>query len=184
MRKFLLLFSLLASIAIGSTLIPHEKESQATVGITAPDGYSIACISGFFRTVPHFCGLNTVPFSVNTLILDSTCRNVDFTSVTPLLPLSASAILINLSTTINSNNAIAQRQLSTSFYLDNTCTNAYTADTYGVREEVAVVAGTTLFNSHTHLLLPVITRKLFYMGVPTSGGTGSAYSVNVIGYYD
>lgn len=179
-RFFASVFLTLLMFACGP--IPQE-EAQSNVGITAPDGFSIACYTGFTRTTPHFCADTTSSAAIYTATLDNTCRNFDLTISVPVVPTSSKFVYGQAAFVINSNNAIAIRNVIMTFYWDNTCTTAFGSAKQSIREFAAVAAGTELSNPNFQMMVPVVAQKIYYKGT-TTGGVNSLFSFIPFGYYD
>lgn len=178
MKKFLLIPLLVLLFACGPALVPQEAES--TVGITAPDAYSIACITGFVRTAPHICLLNgATNLNPGAITYDACSTWV----VSASLPSNTRAVVLEISLQIDTANVVnIERSLSMNVYTTNACTLNVGQLKYGNNEWVANVtrpAG----NLRSQFFVPVFSGNLFYLVSRSSCATCLA-TIKVVGYYD
>lgn len=183
MKKF---FSIVALALLAFACGPVPNEVESNVGITAPDGYAVACYTGYTRTTPHYCADTThssASYTATSVELDGTCRNFDISTGPPVLPTSVKFLQAQVAVLINSGNVIGIRQISMSFYWDASCTTFFGSLKQSTREEVAVAAGTELLNPNFQVQLPVLSQKVYYKGT-TTGGVNSVFTMIPLGYFD
>jgi hypothetical protein len=177
--KFAGLKFIVAVFLVGllATIVP-DKHAQSGMTITAPDGYSINCVSGYVRAAPHYCIASGAISGVT--ITNTACSTLSFT-----LPNSTRAWSIKLSVSINSKNAVAARNQQFSTWLENTCNNLIIASNWGAWEHVAVPA--TIIAIHDEEMVVkatttgVNTSSIFYKTLSALDGDLVLY---VTGYYD
>lgn len=179
------LFSLVAILlfAFACGPLPQEHEAESAVGITAPDGYSVLCITGFTRLVPHICSLLTATPTSFSTTQDNTCRSFDLSSGSLIVPSSTKFIEGIAAIQINSGNAVVIRNTSLSWFLDASCVTQYSSTVMTIREMVATVAGTELTTVNTLVRIPLVSQRIYYKAF-SSGGTGSLSSLVPTAYYD
>ena len=180
--KQILIGLLLSCIPFLGSCAPEEP-AEATVVITAPDGYAATCPTNYTRSVPHFCTLAT-SLSVATLVNDNTCRSVNFAS---LYGVSTSARLLRVGVEfdINSQSVVGTRRIDLALYSNSACTTqVYPNLIFEAREEVAI-AVTEL--SHVRFLvvdmIPAANAVLFYKGLLTLCANCSS-GITSMGFYD
>jgi hypothetical protein len=178
-----LLVSILAILVSWFTLGPDIQKAQSTVNITAPDGFAVTCASSYKRFTPHYCFLPGVGASAN-LTLGNVCTQLDFNALF-LVPTSASGVDVVLGVVITSANAVGIRTISIQFFTAAGCgTNVGLAKTYAVREEVAAVAGTFLYQGDAfYTKFPLISGSIWYK-VNDGARVSQVAQVVMVGYYD
>lgn len=182
MKKLVSAFLIaLAFFACGP--LPQDQEAESAVGITAPDGYSVACISGFTRVVPHQCSLLTGTAVSFSATLGNVCSSFDLSSGALIVPLSTKFVVVNAGIGINAANAVAIRQVTFITFLDSGCVSQYNAVKQSIREFSAVADGTELSNPNIEFTIPIISQRIYYKA-STTGGTSSGISISPIQYID
>lgn len=181
------LFSLVAILlfAFACGPLPQEQEAKSAVGITAPDGFSVACVDGFTRRLPHLCNFSSAAGAIatQTAIADGVCRSFDLSAT--VLPTSARAVRGYVRIVITSTNAISIKGVSFGPFVDAGCTTGAHTFYNQIREFAAVAANTTIFESYIPFdYLPLnADRILTYTATTTGGASSTAYLV-ILGYYD
>lgn len=165
--------------------IPDAPEAESAVGITAPDGFSVTCRTGFTRRFPHYCQNNDailvggIPW-VNGVACTSR-------TMTGSIGLPAST-LVRLQVNMNAraNNVLGLRTSVVGFSRDAVCTNIVQIVTYTAYEHSAVVAGTVIAQSSFIVEVPLITTDSIVANQSNAGGNGNAevFNTYLLGYYD
>jgi len=160
---------------------PSEK-ANSVVSITSPDGFAIACNAAYIRVVPHHCLYSS--FTGGNLTSDGVCRSLAATVVA--IPSQARAIDYSLKLSYQSANAVANRTITTSFYLDSGCTTliADGSKNHTMREWVALAA--QVFSAEQYYSIGNVTQglgDLWYTSTLTAC-VGCVVGFNLIGYYD
>lgn len=180
MRRFVLsVLLLLLVLACGP--LPQEDQAESNVGITAPDGYSIACATNFSRSTPHWCLKTTVPSST-VLTLDNTCRSVNL--VTSHGFVATGKARLGYSVSIVSANAVAVREVNTIFYTDSSCVTQANMPQFLFRvyEQVALTAREIFsFQPMPFDVTTNSTGVLYYKGTACVSCSGIIYG---LGYFD
>ena len=173
MKKLFIVPLFLILLACGSSV----PVAESTVGITAPDGFAAACVTGYTRTLPHFCAKDVVTASVS-LTNDSTCRTLVPDAVIPTVAKYVE-VLVNVS--VASGNAIAQRTVAPVFYLTAGCASNIQQWGFTVREAVAV-ASQVLWQGSFTAKLKLDAGNVYYI----SDDGVSTITIQLIsaGYYD
>lgn len=178
MKKLWLIPILAFLFACGPASMPEEAES--TVGITAPDGYAVACIANYIRSQPHFCKWNgSFAASETWNVTSATGCN---THILSNVPTTATGVLVSHFVDLRSNNAIQQHIIIINYYNDATCITATSSWQYDFREFVAVGATTRIFSTNDFVLANnfsgVVTNTAF------TSNSSSNVSFHILGYYD
>jgi len=185
MKKIVVvLFLCILSFACG----PVQEEVEATSSLGNPDPMSVACATNYIRKYPHFCLANVLPTSGSTLVADNTCRSVDLTTLNPSAPSSTTAVLINATMALRSNNTVALRAAVIEFYNSTTCnaSNLFVSNIYRTYENPASGVGTFLSQNVYQYIVPVLDNGKIYYIANDAGGTAStpAFQFYIAGYYD
>ena len=177
MKKIMLGLGLLVLLACG----PTQDQAEGTATLGNPDPMSVACASGFTRTLPRYCANN---FSASTpfqnAVSDNTCRSLTWA----FLPSSATRARIGITLQVKSNNSIGLRTLTFNAQQNTGCTvnaeNAYLS----IYEHVAVVANTEIGNVQIFLDAPLFSTATYYKSAIIGAGSTSTAGVTVYGYWD
>lgn len=174
------LFSLVAILlfAFACGPLPQEQEAESAVGITAPDGFSISCVSGYTRILPHFCAKDSVTTSVS-LINDNSCHTL---VLDVSIPLSAKFVEVVVNFSMASGNLVAQRVVNPVFYLENTCSTNNQQWFFTVREEVAVSSVNLWSTTLTARLKVKNGSEIYY--ISDDGSSTATITLLPTGYYD
>jgi hypothetical protein len=162
--------------------LPQEQEAESAVGITAPDGFSIACTSFYTRIVPHYCvdkafdGTQLVTTSISGL----GCQSVN---VSTWIPSTATYAYVLVDMTILSSNAVANRESRITFHAQASCADSAVDNVYiSTREYVATAANTIIHRQYVAAQIPVVNGVLWYAHSTT--GNPITQAIFLIGYYD
>lgn len=146
------------------------------------------CATGYTRVTPNYCATTGAPqVVVNAMGPSAACtQSLALTNVTDAKGIYARSLAAIVST-----NALGLKIGAISLFgpSDTGCTGGVGAGVDSaitrVREEVAVVAGTSLVEAHgkEHILATSTTGR-FYYNEPGVMTTGSTVSVIVLGYFD
>lgn len=180
MKKLFIIPLLVFLFACGPASVPQEAES--TVGITAPDGYAVACVLTFNRAAPHLCHKFTL--GADLLILDGTCRSVDFPTA---YGLGARQYTFKISSQIlvTSNSGVGSlRFATTNFYTSTGCGIVQGVARVRALEQVVTAADTTLFEGYQTLDVASDAAGLVWYLGSVNGGTNTKILVTPTGYYD
>jgi len=177
-RFFLSILLVLAIFACGP--LPQEQEAESAVGITAPDGFSISCVSQFTRSVPHFCKKNST--SSVSVTLDNTCRAIDH-SATWGVPTTAKYVQGSFLSILVSNTLVTERRIQFVVYNESTCTTIHDTVDVGVREFVAL-APTVIHRSYSSLIVPLSNNGNLYYKANNVDGASHSGLWQLTGYYD
>lgn len=142
-----------------------------------------ACATGFLRVTPNFCSYVAGLFT-NSTTLPSGAACTATAALSGVA--DAKAVLVYLTYTINSNNAVAQRDVSGGLYPDATCAGQSREFLKITREEVAAVAGTTLVGeiSPWMIVRSTATGVISFTTNVHNGGTGTGVTLRFVGYFD
>ena len=162
--------------------LPQEQEAESAVGITAPDGFSVACTSFYTRIVPHYCADKA--FDGTQLVVTSLsglgCQSV---SVSTYIPTTATYLYVLLDMSILSSNAIANRESRITFHSQASCVDSAVDNVYiATREYVATAANTIIHRQYVPAQIPVVNGTLWYSHSTT--GNPITQGIFLIGYYD
>lgn len=173
----------LFSIFFAWAYLPQPEKVESAVGITAPDGFSIACAAGYQRTVPHFCSID-VSSGTKVLILDSTCRNfsVSTTYGTSGQVKRLEAFLQTLLYSQNVANAVDRA--SVNFYIDSGCTQLFIPVEHSLIEWTARPANTFLTIENSSFPIRVVSGDTVYYSGSKAGGASVTATLYISGYYD
>ncbi len=165
-------------IGLFASIIP-VKHAEPGMSITAPDGYAIACVSGFVRAAPHYCVASGA--LSGTTITNAACSQINFT-----LPDSTRAWSISVQTSIIAKNAVAARGQQFSTWLEVGCTNLIYNSNWTAYEHVAVAGSAVLVTHTTSLTVKATTTgasqsSIFYKTLAATEGDVVLY---ITGYYD
>lgn len=175
---------LLALILFACSPLSQEQEAQSAVGITSPDGYAVACVTGFTRVLPHVCNFSSgAGIPSQTSVPDGLCRSFDLSTTD--LPTSARAIRGYLRIVVTSTNAIGARGVTFGPFVDSGCTLASHTFYNQIREFAAVAADTMLLEVYIPFdYLPLNGDRVLTYTATTTGGASSKAYLSVFGYYD
>jgi hypothetical protein len=159
------------------------KQSQATVTITPNVRFDACAQANYTRIAPNFCSNDNSVASIG-LISDATCRSIGAGSV----PAGSTAILLGAQQFIFSANAVALREINTTFWQDSGCTvSAGRQMRLQAREWVALAAVTMLNIDHSSTMERVAVAsgatQIWYKSTLTLC-VNCGIGVSVLGYYD
>jgi hypothetical protein len=147
-----------------------------------------ACATGYVRTSPNYCRASNAQVGAFNFGWGDAVACTARTLPSSALPADAKMAYIAIEWLGLSNNAIGQRANSVVFYNDAACTAAQAAagSTAAFREQVAVVAGTTLGFVTDHLMIPLVATNTFRTTQANAGGNGNAtlFGWSIEGYSD
>lgn len=158
------------------------QDASSTVALGNAEPMSVACATGFTRTLPHYCANNwsgSTPFQ--STVLDNTCRSNTWAFV----PTSATRVRLSITDTVKSTAAIGLRTIAYGSYSDSSCVSTAGEGTQlSVYEHVAVVAGTQLAGITDIVEQALIATVSYYKATNISAHSTSSINITVIGYYD
>jgi|CXWL01.1.fsa_nt_gi hypothetical protein len=172
----------LFSILFAWACLPQPEKVESAVGITAPDGYSVACASGYTRIVPHFCADKAFDGTqlVTTSISGLGCQSV---SVSSYIPTTSTYLYVLLDISILASNSVANRESRITFHSQASCADSAVDAAYiQIREFVATTANTIIHRQYVPTKIPVVNGTLWYSHSTT--GNPITQAVFLIGYYD
>lgn len=178
MKKLVLAFLIAVAFFVCGPL-PQDVESN--VGITAPDGFSVACDTFYSRAVPHFCSRSAPNgFAVTS---DGTCRSVSAATIG--VPTTSRLLLIKSSFDIRSGNAVGQKGITIQWYQDVSCSTTYDSYSLFTTEYVATALNTSIQSASFQYIIPMISGVVYYKAtlVGTMGANAGVLN-SVVGYYD
>jgi hypothetical protein len=177
MKKLFLIPLLLGVLACGSS----TPEAESTVGITAPDGFSVGCAVNYIRSLPHFCA-TTFSVSNQEVWLETTtgCKTHTLTSV----PSTTKRVLLWINLDLRASNVVSNKQVLSNLFSDASCVTQVDSYNLGLREMVATADGTTLGSISINVSAVTVSNTVVTSQTFAGGGTGSAVTYKILGYYD
>lgn len=166
--------------------IPEAPVAESAVGITAPDGYSIACASGFTRITPHYCVFENSQANVSLTITGS-CQSVDTTAAPGTgfgLPANIKAIEAIVDVRIYGGNVAGQLDnITLLFYTGAACTNPQNMYVRVQATEFTAIANTEMFSVTGRAYIRLNNSLIRYFGTHVGGSNRQVY-LTLLGYYD
>lgn len=175
MKKYIVAIGLLVLLACA----PPAQEAESTVGITAPDGYAVACAVGYTRMSPHYCHNTSAGFTDSAYAAGG-CQNKTVANLS--IPATARMVVLNLIGNVYSINVPnALDFVTANFFSDSGCTNFILNGIQFEAKEFVALPSTQILAANAIITLPVSTNG-FYYNYSTNGV--SFFISRTLGYYD
>lgn len=145
-----------------------------------------ACATDYLRVGPNYCARN-IAAQLAAFNVSTTTACTQSTALTGVS--DAKAVLMAMESNVTSNNAIALRQAVAQIYspVDTNCNGPEgIIGNFGgtVREFAAVAVGTQILVVRTTIVAPSDASGRFYFTATINGGTSTAATAYVLGYFD